>query len=73
MRKERDIDWEKELGDSNPIEMLNKVMGKLNKTIDKNIPKSEPRNTFEERNCSKHQEKTSTMGKVHGGQKQRET
>jgi hypothetical protein len=52
------------LGDSNPIEMLNKVMGKLNKTIDKNIPKSKPRNTFEERNCSKHQEKTSTMGKV---------
>ena len=48
-------------------------MGKLNKTIDKNIPKSKPRNTFEERNCSKHQEKTSTMGKVHGGQKQSET
>lgn len=38
MRKELDIDWEKELGDSNPIEMLNKVMEKLNKTIDKNIP-----------------------------------
>jgi hypothetical protein len=38
-------------------------MGKLNKTIDKNIPKSKPRKTFEERNCSKHQEKTSTMGK----------
>ena len=32
MRKELDIDWEKELGDSNPIEMLNKVMEKLNKT-----------------------------------------
>jgi hypothetical protein len=45
MRKELDIDWEKELGDSNPIEMLNKVMEKLNKTIDKNIPKSKPRNT----------------------------
>jgi hypothetical protein len=38
MRKELDIDWEKELGDSNPIDMLNKVMEKLNKTIDKNIP-----------------------------------
>jgi hypothetical protein len=45
MRKELDIDWEKELGDSNPIDMLNKVMEKLNKTIDKNIPKSKPRNT----------------------------
>ena len=40
-----DIDWEKELGDSNPIEMLNKFMEKFNKTIDKNIPKSKPRNT----------------------------
>jgi hypothetical protein len=45
MRKELYIDWEKELGDSNPIEMLNKVMEKLSKTIDKSIPKSKPRNT----------------------------
>jgi hypothetical protein len=44
MRKELDINWEKELGDSNPIEMLNKVIEKLNKTIDKNIPKRKPRN-----------------------------
>jgi hypothetical protein len=45
MRKELYIDWEKELGDSNPIEMLITFMEKLNKTIDKNIPKSKPRNT----------------------------
>ena len=75
MRKELDIDWEKELGYSNPIEMLNKVIEKLNKPIDKNIPESKPRNTkerkhrlweryMEDRSKEKHREYCKARNKV---------
>ena len=59
--------------------MLNKVMEKLNKTIDKNIPKSKSRNTKGSIPLSK--ETVQNIKRKHrvwerykdGGQKQRET